>query len=269
MLKLSSMLLNAKKAERHPVEMMIVGFFYVSISVFLGLWIFPGNASLVIVFLTLTSCLYVVQGALIIEEKKEKNLVEEKKLIHLHIRTLKFLMFLFIGFLIAFTFWTIALPPEISSEVFGLQGETVREIRSITGKSISPSDSLNIVITNNLRVLFFSLILSIFYGAGAVFILIWNASVLGFVIGTIARYGLGLVYLPEIFFRYLLHGIPEMLAYFIAALAGGIFFIALIKGDLKKDRFKRLSIDVSLLILTSIALVIISALIEVFISARI
>ena len=45
-----------------------------------------------------------------------------------------------------------------------------------------------------------------------------------------------------------LDGIPEMIAYFIAALAGGILFITILRGDYSTQRIKRTALDVCLLI---------------------
>ena len=54
------------------------------------------------------------------------------------------------------------------------------------------------------------------------------------------------------------------------AVAGGILYFALIKGDLtRKDRLKRIVIDVVALLLIAVALLIISAFIEVYVSTLI
>lgn len=266
MFRLSHILLNPKKAERHPVEMLLVGFFYTSLSIFLSLWIFPENTSLVMIFFTVISCLYVIQGAIIVEENKEKDYNSEKWLLRSHFRTLSFLMFLFLGFLLAFAFWTITLPDRSVSSIFSLQQSTVEGIKSITGNSISTEHYLPMILSNNFKVLLFSLLFSVFYGAGAVFILAWNASIMGFVIGSLAKSSLGPSHLPVIFTKYFLHGIPEMLAYFVAALAGGIIFISIIRGDINKGRIKRIVIDTFSMIAIAAALIVIAALIEVYIS---
>ncbi|PIN89818.1 hypothetical protein COU60_02730 [Candidatus Pacearchaeota archaeon CG10_big_fil_rev_8_21_14_0_10_34_76] len=269
MFRLSNLVLNPKNAKRHPIEMMFVGIFYTSISIFLGHWVFPEYSSIVMIFLTVISCMYVVQGAIILEEKKERGLNPEKKLMKQHIRTLNFLIFLFIGFLLAFTFWTIVLPEDISKEIFSFQEQAIQDIRSLTGKSISPENPFYLIMENNLRVLFFTIIFSIFYGAGAIFILVWNASILGFVMGSIAKYSLSLAHLPVIFLKYLSHGIPEMLAYFVAALAGGIIFVSILKGDFNGEKTKKILLDTGLLIIISICLLILAAIIEVYLSANI
>jgi uncharacterized membrane protein SpoIIM required for sporulation len=261
-----SVLFSAKKAERHPVEMMVVGFFYASISILLSLWILPEYASIVMVFFTVISCLYVVQKAIFIEERIEKNSKSERRIIDYHLRTIYFLLFLFLGFVTAFAFWAIVLPYESVDILFNLQSSAIYEIKTLTGNSFS-GDYFPVILVNNLKVFGISFFLGLIYGAGAIFILVWNASVMGFIMGDLARNRFGLFALPAIATKYFLHGIPEMIAYFGAAIAGGVLFISILRGDLVAKP-KKIIFGAILLILLSISLLIIAALIEVFISQK-
>lgn len=265
---MASILLSPKRAEKHPVEMGILGFLYTSLAIALSAWIFPDYASLVMVFLTVLPCVYIVQGVLRREESKEKDYLCEEWLLKEHSKCLIFLLFLFLGFVFAFAFWTLVLPHETVSLIFELQNSVVQGIREMvaTGNATS-NEAFWIIILNNFKVLFISLVFAFFYGAGAIFILVWNASVMGFVIGDLARQTLGFAALPIAFTKYFLHGIPEMLAYLIVSLAGGIAYIAAWKGHfLKKGRLKRLILDSIVLVLISAALLFIAAAIEIFIS---
>ena len=66
--------------------------------------------------------------------------------------------------------------------------------------------------------------------------------------------------------RYLVHGIPEILAYFVAALAGGIISVAIIRKDYKTKSFQRILLDVSDPVLLSVLILFIAALLEVFVT---
>ena len=267
---LSHILLNPNKAERHPFEMMLVGFFYTSLSLWLALWVFPAYASIVMVFFTVLSCLYIVQGALINEESREENVHSEGWILKQHAKLLLFFLFLFVGFLLAFVFWVVVLPNSTTAVLFEVQEDVVNDIQTIsndiTGNAIGGSSAFTIILGNNLRVLFISLLFAVFYGAGAIFILVWNASVMGFVIGELARDTFGLVSLPVLFTKFFIHGIPEMLAYFVAALSGGIIFVSILRGDFRTGRIKRTVIDTSVTLGISLALLIIAALLEVYVS---
>lgn len=265
MLKLSDILLNPKKAERHPFEVIFVGFFYASISLLISAWLFPEQASFAMIFLTVIACLYIAQGIFVVEEKKEKNSKSEKWILEEHSKVIAFFMLLFLGFLFAFIFWSIVLPNNVSDKAFDLQKSTLQEIKSLTGM-FSSQGAFSLILENNLKVLLLSLVLALFYGAGAIFILAWNASIMGFIIGEIVKNNLGLIALPHALLKYSIHGIPEIMAYFAGALAGGILFMTVIKNDLNKDVIKKTAIDVITIIILSVALLVIAGLIEVYIS---
>jgi uncharacterized membrane protein SpoIIM required for sporulation len=129
-------------------------------------------------------------------------------------------------------------------------------------------------------VLIFCILFAFLYGAGAIFILTWNASVIAAAIGNFIRTNLvtvaeraGLAKVASYFqitslglLRYLLHGIPEITAYFIAGLAGSIISVAVIREKFGTKQFEKIILDSSDLILISILILIVSALVEVYIT---
>lgn len=201
------------------------------------------------------------------EEKKEKNYNSERWIIGSHRPIVFMILALFLGFVISFALWSLFLPPETSSTVFSLQKDSVDHIRAITGNAISTGEPFMQILKNNVNIVLISIVFAFFFGAGAVYIIAWNASVMGFVIGSAARESLGLLALPVAAVKYFIHGIPEMIAYIIASVAGGILYFALIRGDLTKEgRSKRIIIDAIALFLISILILVIAAIIEVYIS---
>ncbi len=270
------LLFSPRRAQRHPLEMMLIAIFYSSISIILSLWIFPEQASIVMVFFTVLSIIYVAQGAFKMEEGKEKRKMKEGKLLKNHLKVLVFLLFLFIGFVISFSVWTFALPAQKATVIFQMQNSAVQNVReAISGiapvsGNVVTNNGLVPILFNNFKVLFVSLVFAFFFGAGAIFILAWNASVMGYVIGNLARETLGLIGMPIAFAKYFVHGIPEMLAYLTVALAGGIIYISVWRGDfLNAERRKRMIVDSVVLVLISIFLLIIAALLEVYVSPMI
>lgn len=268
MARISSILFNPKKAERHPLEVFLLVFFYTSLSIFLALWILPNQASIAMVFLAIISCLYLVQSTIFVEEEQEKDENSESFLLVRHAKTLWFFLIIFFGFLVAYTFWMLVLPASFTTEIFQLQSATFEEIQMITGRVTAP-DAFSIILSNNLRVLLLSLILALFYGAGSLFILAWNASLMGYIIGGLVKNSLGYASLPYAFLKFFIHGIPEILAYFVAALAGSILFVSVVRGDFKKHRTKRMFIDILVLLVVSVILLVLAAGIEAYISPHI
>ena len=68
------------------------------------------------------------------------------------------------------------------------------------------------------------------------------------------------------FMKYAIHGIPEILAYFVARLGGGIISVAVIRHDFKSDSFRTIMFDCVDLIIIAVALVFVSALLEVYVT---
>lgn len=265
-------LLNPFKAERNPWEMFFIGALYSSIAILLSLWVFRAHASLVMVFLTVTACVPIMYGTMKIEEEKDLEIDDEKILMKEHGRALSFFIFLFLGITISFTLWYVFLPSNITASLFSIQTKTISDINhQITGQGINQVTLFSKIFLNNLKVLVFCLIFAFIYGFGAIFILTWNASVIGTAIGNFVRSNapsaahyfqitsLGIL-------RYMIHGIPEILAYFIGGLAAGIVSIAVIKHDFKSRKFQHVLLDSADLLLLSLVVLLVAALIESFIT---
>lgn len=260
-------LVRRKKAEKHPFQMFFIGIVYASLAIPVSLLIFKPYASLAMVFFTVLSSVHVVQGVLSLEEKKERFAESEPWLLKEHRKALLFFLFLFLGFVVAFSFWSFILPTDVVAQLFQSQENSINRIQSITGNAIS-GESLKKILFNNIKVMLLSILLALFYGAGSIFILAWNASVMGLAIGNFAKTTAGLLGIPLALTKYLVHGLPEIAAYFIAALAGGIIGIAIIKKDFSKERIKTIGIDIIMLLFIAIILLITAAFIEVYISPK-
>jgi len=265
------LLFNPKKAERKPHEMFFVGLLYSSIAIIITLALFKSCSSYIIIFLTVLSSLPLIAGAIQLEEIRDIRIGKEKIILKKHARILSFFVFLFLGFTLSFVIWYLILPQEISSNIFSIQINAISSInyKIITGNVVSDSTIFSKIFINNIKVFIFSIAFAFFYGAGAIFILTWNASTLAVAIGNFIGRNIGLISYPLALIKYLSHGIPEILAYFMGGLAGGIISIAVIKHDYKNKRFKSILIDSIDLIIIAILLLLLAAFIEVFISSRI
>jgi uncharacterized membrane protein SpoIIM required for sporulation len=185
-------------------------------------------------------------------------------------------MWLFFGFIIAFSFWYILLQ---NSNLLNAQIETYCNINSpgdienciaqysFTSRTISTSASAAgerflSIIGNNFGVMVFTLIFSLIFGAGAIFILAWNASVISAAIGIFTSYNISEI--PIGLLRYMIHGFPEIAAYFITALAGGIFGVGVIRHGFADKKFAKVLVNVALLLITGLIILILAAAIEVY-----
>ena len=274
-------LLNPLKAEKKPWQMFFIGFFYSSIAILLSLWIFKEEASLIMVFFTVMACIPIVYNTMRLEENKDLEISKEMALLKEHNKAIIFLMFLFFGITLSFVAWYIFLPSEDLNFVFGKQITTIQSITNqASGHAYQQFSTFSKILFNNIKVLVFAILFAFIYGAGAIFILTWNASVIGTAIGNfirtnISQYAglLGFEKFSSYFgvasiglLRYILHGIPEIIAYFYGGLAGGIISVAIIKKHYKDEKFFHIIFDISELLVISIMFLLIAAFIEVYIT---
>jgi len=274
-------LLNPLLAEKRPWLLFFLGALYTSIAIILSMWVFESYASLVMVFLTVMASIPLIISTIKLEEEKDLVIEQESFLLREHWKALTAFLCLFGGATLSFCVWYIFLPQGAGGNLFSVQIDTISAINNqVTGNFMVQLNIFTKIFLNNLKVLVFCILFAFVYGAGAIFILIWNASVIGVAMGNFARgilsnYAatIGFVKLGGYFhayslslLRYSLHGIPEILAYFIGGLAGGIISVAVIKHNYGTKGFEKIVIDSSDLILLSITVLIIAGLLEVFVT---
>src|SRR3989344_4711603 len=123
-------LITAVKAEQKPTRLIFYGILYSSIAIILSLWIFRDQSSLVMVFLTVLAAVPLVYNTLKLEEKKDESINSERKILREHWKALSCFMYLFIGFLIAYSLWYVFLPSSSIETLFSTQISTIRNINS-------------------------------------------------------------------------------------------------------------------------------------------
>jgi uncharacterized membrane protein SpoIIM required for sporulation len=281
-------LVHAKIAEQKPIIILPIAFLYASIAMFIALWIFPSAAAVVTVFLITIATMPLFLEIIFFEKQKEETTESYLRQILMPIvkmkeskeKLLAFFVYLFLGLSIATAFWFAVLPSHLINDLFNVQLNTIREINvALSGAAIS-SKFFGAILLNNLKVLAFSVLFSFIYGAGAIFILAWNASVIGVAMGDTIRSSLasaaGVTGAASFAFygsavsigllRFLIHGVPEIAAYFVGALAGGMLSIAIINQEFVSGKLSKTVKDIGGLMLLSISLLVIAAIVEVTIS---
>tara|TARA_Y100000310_G_scaffold223408_1_gene225247 strand:- start:425 stop:1294 length:870 start_codon:yes stop_codon:yes gene_type:complete len=277
---------NPVSAVSKPWHMLFVGLVYATVAIFLSLWIFKQYASLVMVFLTVFACVPLIYNSLKQQEKVDMEAGSEKVIMKNHARVLEFLLFLFLGFVIAYSAAFVFLPSADVGGVFKSQIETIGAINSqLSGEQpinadVTSTDFFSQIFFNNIKVLLFCIFFSFFYGAGAIFILTWNASVIGAAMGIFMKNkmaemlaSLGALNAFNYFqvaslgiLRYMIHGIPEIAAYFVGGMAGGIISVAMINHDLETNRFGVIMMDSLDLFVLAVFLLFFAGLLEVFVT---
>lgn len=277
------MLISPQKAERQPWELFFIGAFYASLSILLVNWIFAkdsvlaGYSGILVVTFTVMFSLPFMYYLIKLEEERAIQHLGAFRLLKEHRYALWAFLWLFMGFVVAFSVWYIILP---STQSFKAQIDTFCLINrpgnfqscvaqygvksSVQTVFVSNKERLFLIFANNTYVLIFTLLFSLIFGAGAIFILAWNASVIAAAIGIFSQSELSS--LPLGLLRYMIHGIPEIAAYFIAALAGGIISVAVIRHKVGSEGFWDVLQDSLDLIITAVVILFAAGLLEVFLT---
>jgi len=260
---------------KHPLFMLLITILVSISSYIVSYALFPSHATvLAAAFITL-GLVPIVHRVLIKEEEEEAHTKRSfTTFFARHFNIIMIFIWIFVGVIISTAFVYALSPTEIRAELFSEQIEffcfASGDCSNNTPFSISGQASSILfdacfntgtsslvtcfegIFWNNFGVLVFTVILSLLYGAGAIFIVTWNASILGvffgemLLVGSVEK-GLGL-------FQGLLlgHGPPELLGYVFAALAGAILSVMVAKSKLEPHEVSIIIKDV--LFLTALAI---------------
>jgi uncharacterized membrane protein SpoIIM required for sporulation len=276
--------MSAFQSEQRPYKTLFLGFIYTTIAVFLAWMVFRTYASTTMVFLVTMAGLPLFYNLTQMEEEKDLEGYQEGWLLKEHGKAISAYLWMFIGMSVAFMLWYSVLPADMvqgTNGIFSAQKETINALNGRATGFLSIDISIfSKIFLNNIRVLVFCTLFSFLYGAGALFILAWNASIIGAAMGNIVRnetsklaglfgfnaFASNLQVFSYALFRYAIHGVPEIAAYFVAGLAGGIISIAVIKHDMGTRKFEHVVLDTADLLLIALLLCFIAGILEVWVT---
>src|SRR3989338_548145 len=109
------------EAKKYPARMLFYGIAFSILAIIFSLWVFPEEASLVVVFLVVVMTIPLMYFTLREEEAEEYRSPKELWLLTEHGRAIRFLLYLFIGLVIGFSLFFILSPDSLVQRVFSLQ----------------------------------------------------------------------------------------------------------------------------------------------------
>ena len=213
------------------------------------------------VLFTIIPSVYFITHLIKKEEFLEEKYIKEHKeslFWERHGKDITILMFYFLGVTLSFALFAFMLPEN----AFQTQVAKINQIRGVSGAATEAVRfaSFNEILSNNLQVMVFSFLFSFIFGAGAVFIIAWNASILGVFVGRLSKH---ILEIPFVTLRFLPHGIPEIAGYLCAGLAGGLLSAAVLrKSDAKV--LKTIAFDSLKILFLGVVLLVVAAGIEVY-----
>lgn len=279
-------MISSESAIDKPWLIFLIGILYGVLSVVLATVIFNDYIGLVVVTITVLFSLPLVYTIMKREAYKGIEITDRGSLLKEHKKAIRTFMLLFMGLTIAFTGVYLLFSQDYVQKVFSVQIETLSAINGRSTKIANNPyiefkiNSMVTIILNNVRVLVFCILFSFIFGAGSLFILSWNGSVLGVAMGSFVKDKIASVlavggeagglaymgYLLQSIVRYSIHGIPEILAYVIAGIAGGIISFAVSKHGAFSKHFENVLVDTADLLLIAVGILVVAGILEVFIT---
>lgn len=266
---------NLRGAEKHPVSLFFIAFIVTTAAMVIAYRTFPSSSSVLTIAFVAFAFTPIMHALFLKAEIKE---VKQKDVpfafIATHFDVIHIYSWIFIGMIVAFSFWAVVLPEDnegctgyaclipTQSAIFeeqnkvhrGITGNVIGEDECFDENTKSFEKCFGLIFWNNFWVMGFAILFSFIWGAGAIFLLGWQASVIGLFIGLevhASSVSGGLIRAIS----FLPHGIPEILAYFIAAIAGGIISATISKQKFQPHEIRIVMIDTLLLLgLASITL---------------
>jgi uncharacterized membrane protein SpoIIM required for sporulation len=265
-------LLNFKEVDRSPYLIFLWGLIVSTIGILISTQLYYkiqisntviNLSGIFSVLFTIIPSTYFLTLFIKKEEKIEEEEIkthQEKKFWSRHEKEILIFLFYFLGVTFSFALWSFILP----TEYFQIQMAKIQEIRTniATGLVVSKGNfnTFTNILINNLQVTGFAFIFSLLFGCGAIFIIVWNASVLGVYIGELSK---SFYEIPIVSLSFLPHGIPEICGFLCAGLAGGLLSSAIIRNRGGKV-IEIIFFDCLKILLLSIFFIFIAALIEVY-----
>jgi uncharacterized membrane protein SpoIIM required for sporulation len=262
---------------KKPLHLFATGAFFSSVAVLVSAALFSHSPSMVVVAFMTLPLVYIFTGMLRNEAAHETQSHELKTLLAENLDLARAYVFLFLGMVVGVSIWFAILPKPVLANLFSEQLYNLGQIGVPTGFAVNP-EVFSLIAMNNVKLVVLCTLLSFVFSAGALFVLSWNASVVGAAVGSmiyklqaagsvagVALFqglGMGTVF-------YLLHLVPEVLAYFYASVAGAFISSAMMRYEPFSKQSNRLIGLAVALLGVSIAFILLGAVIETFISHQI
>ncbi len=240
--------IEEEKIERSIPLLFALSFFGVVFSIIISILIFKDAASFPAVFL---SAIAVSPTLMALTKRAGVDRDGINKMV-------KFYAVIFFGMATTFAFIYLVMPDDFNKDIYSSQLNKV-QIAFFTFEN----PLFWKIFFNNIGLLFGFFLLSLFFGYGSSLLLSWNASILGVLWGNAIKNALyfldtNLLISKGLFiWPYL---VPEVVAYFLAAIAGGMLYV-----NLSKHKKEDVSIRSLKLLWGAGILTIVGAVIEVFI----
>ncbi|MEM4263288.1 MAG: stage II sporulation protein M [Candidatus Woesearchaeota archaeon] len=252
--------------KRHAYFVIFLSMIYVFIAYGVAYLFFKESMSLVAVF-TLTIILIPSLHHIISLEEQIERKNGLRHFFRNHATIFKVYSSAFLGILIGFGVIGAVFD---SADIYAYQIDFLTRQSSIGASAISKFASNSYVpsftdvlglFSQNISVMLIAFVLSVFYGAGAVFLIVFNASMFSaFLFSFMTATSKTIASVSFI------HFIPEISGFLLAAISGAILSAAILNESFSSPYFRNVMKNISIMLAVSIFLIFIGAFLEIYLS---
>ncbi|MBS3127052.1 hypothetical protein J4228_02710 [Candidatus Woesearchaeota archaeon] len=266
-------IINTMRLQRRPLYALVLGLVYTPIAFFTAFVFFRETMSIAMIFLISLLAVPSLILLLSVEETRERQ-EGARNFFHNHKDIFEVYLFLFVGIFISYltTLWITGmygLPLEsVSGEQLNVIGEIISEDK-INDFNVNGLLHALRIFSVNIGVALLLFILSLFYGAGSIFLVAWNASVFStFIYTTITNISTGMQHSLVLGGIFLIYVIPEVAGFLLAAIAGGVVSKAVVLETFMSFQFRNVLRDAVVLLFFSFALLFVAAFLESYVGVN-
>ncbi len=271
-------LFNALKVKHRPYMAFFLAFIFTFIAFFVAFIFFRDNMSIALIFLTTLLLVPTLITLIRLEEAVERK-EGLKHFVRNHKEIFEAYLFAFFGVFVAYLVLGFGAydNPELYGSLFNFQTDYLSFQQGVTeetvstfveGVDVNTFSKLMGLFAHDLLVLVVCFVLSFFYGASAIFLIMLNASVFAnFVIFVSKSLADNFMQGLQVFGFFLIHMIPEVSGFLLAAIAGGVVSKAVFEEKKGSKAFRNVFKDATVLMLIAIELVFVATVLEVLVTA--
>lgn len=258
--------------KENPKYGFLLGMAYTIFATLFALMLFSDDPALVIVgvvSMLLMPSLYQISSYY--ESKAKEHAIGIWNIIINNKQFIKIYLFVFFGSFIVFSLFSLVLPSLATNHLFKQQVSVMAGGAAHAGGGYFSIALFKELFTHNLFVMTICFLLSLIAGNGAIFMIIWNASVWGTVFGVLGKtVAVHIQAHPGIIFLLIMlsvfpHVLLEISSYIIAVVSGTMISDAMAKEKIMSKEFGRVLGSNLLLLLCAVGVLIIAMIVETYV----
>jgi len=263
---------SADFLKQKPKYALLLGIAYTVFATLFSLMLFADDPALVIVgMVSILLMPSLHQLSSYYETKAKEKAIGILNIIKNNKQFIKVYLYMFFGSFIVFALFSLILPSLATNHLFEQQVSVMAGGATTTGGGYFSIALFKELFTHNLFVMTICFLLSLIAGNGAIFMIIWNASVWGTVFGVLGKNTAAYIQAhPAVIFLLIMlsvfpHVLLEISSYIIAVVAGTMISQGMSREKIISKPFGRVLGNNLLLLLCAVGVLVIAMAVETYV----